>query len=47
MLLSPYGASALLLARYAELSPWRVAVSWNGRFVLHALLPLALLPLLA
>lgn len=47
MLLSPYGASALLLARYAELSPWRVAVSWNLRFVLLALLPLSLLPLLA
>jgi len=47
MLLSPYGASALLLARYAQLSPWRVAVSWNGRFVLLALLPLGLLPLLA
>ncbi len=47
MLLSPYGASALLLARYAELSPWRVAVSWNLRFVLLALVPLALLPLLA
>lgn len=47
MLLAPYGASALLLARYAQRSPWRVAVSWNTRFVLCALLPLALLPLLA
>lgn len=47
MLLSPYGASALLLARYAQRSAWRVAVSWNTRFVLTALLPLALLPLLA
>src|SRR5690606_28478893 len=46
MLLSPYGASALLLARYAELSAWRVAVGWNGRFVLWALPPLLLLPLL-
>lgn len=45
MLISPYGASALLLARYAQLSPWRVAVVWNGRFVLLALIPLGLLQL--
>lgn len=47
MLLSPYGPSALLLARYAQLSPWRIAVGWNGRFVLSVLLPLLLVPLLA
>lgn len=46
MLISPYGASALLLARYAQLSPWRVAVVWNGRFVLLAVVPLGLLQLL-
>lgn len=45
MLISPYGASALLLGRYAQLSPWRVAVVWNGRFVLLAVIPLALLQL--
>jgi hypothetical protein len=47
MLLSPYGPSALLLARHAQLSPWRIAVGWNGRFVLSVLLPLLLVPLLA
>ncbi|WP_217477470.1 hypothetical protein [Stutzerimonas stutzeri] len=47
MLLSPYGPSALLLARHARLSPWRIAVGWNGRFVLSVLLPLLLIPLLA
>ncbi|WP_413042682.1 hypothetical protein [Pseudomonas sp. YJ42] len=47
MLLSPYGPSALLLARHAQLSPWRIAVGWNGRFVLRVLLPLLLIPLLA
>ena len=47
MLLSPYGPSALLLARHAQLSPWRIAVGWNGRFVLSVLLPLLLIPLLA
>jgi len=47
MLLSPYGPSALLLARHAQLSPWRIAVGWNGRFVLQVLLPLLLVPLLA
>lgn len=46
MLISPYGASALLLGRYAQLSPWRVAVVWNGRFVLLALIPLGLLQLI-
>jgi len=47
MLLSPYGPSALLLARHAQLSPWRIAVGWNGRFVLSVLIPLLLVPLLA
>ena len=47
MLLSPYGPSALLLARHAQLSPWRVALGWNGRFVLSVLLPILLIPLLA
>ncbi|MGM3389453.1 hypothetical protein KXR94_17560 [Stutzerimonas stutzeri] len=47
MLLSPYGPSALLLARHAQLSPWRIAFGWNGRFVLGVLGPLLLLPLLA
>lgn len=47
MLISPYGPSALLLARHAQLSPWQVAVAWNGRFVLSVLLPLLLIPLLA
>lgn len=47
MLLSPYGPSALLLARHAQLSPWRIALGWNGRFVLSVLIPLLLIPLLA
>lgn len=47
MLISPYGPSALLLARHARLSSWQVAVVWNGRFVLSVLLPLLLIPLLA
>lgn len=47
MLLSPYGPSALMLARHAQLSPWRVALGWNGRFVVSVLLPLLLVPLLA
>ncbi len=47
MLLSPYGPSALMLARHAGLSPWRIAFGWNGRFVLLALGPLMLVPLLA
>src|SRR5690606_21548290 len=47
MLLSPYGPSALMLARHAGLSPWRIAFGWNGRFVLLALGPLLLVPLLA
>ncbi|MGK9066000.1 hypothetical protein [Stutzerimonas chloritidismutans] len=47
MLLSPYGPSALLLARHAQLSPWRIAFGWNGRFVLAVLTPLLLIPLLA
>ncbi|HBS80434.1 MAG TPA: hypothetical protein DD989_17590, partial [Pseudomonas sp.] len=47
MLLSPYGPSAVLLARHAQLSPWRIAVGWNGRFVLSVLVPLLLIPLLA
>ncbi|MCQ4296079.1 hypothetical protein NAU58_10855 [Pseudomonas stutzeri] len=47
MLLSPYGPSALMLARHAELSPWRIAFGWNGRFVLLVLGPLLLVPLLA
>ena len=47
MLLSPYGPSALLLARHAQLSSWRIAVGWNGRFVLSVLIPLLLIPLLA
>lgn len=47
MLLSPYGPSALLLARHAQLSPWRIAVGWNGRFVLRVLFPLLMVPLLA
>lgn len=47
MLLSPYGPSALMLARQAQLSPWRIAFGWNGRFVLLVLGPLLLVPLLA
>lgn len=47
MLLSPYGPSALMLARHAGLTPWRIAFGWNGRFVLLALGPLLLVPLLA
>ncbi|AGA88277.1 hypothetical protein [Stutzerimonas stutzeri] len=47
MLLSPYGPSALMLARHAQLSPWRIAFGWNGRFVLLVLGPLLLVPLLA
>jgi len=47
MLLSPYGPSALLLARHAQLSPWRIAFDWNGRFVLMVIGPLLLIPLLA
>jgi hypothetical protein len=47
MLISPYGPSALLLARHAQLSSWQVAVVWNGRFVLSVLVPLLLIPLLA
>ncbi|WP_028238999.1 hypothetical protein [Stutzerimonas azotifigens] len=47
MLLSPYGPSALLLARHAQISPWRIAFHWNGRFVLCALPLLLALPLLA
>lgn len=46
MLISPFGPSALLLARYAKVSPAEVALSWNGRFVLSALLPLLVLVLL-
>lgn len=47
MLLSPYGPSALLLARHAQLSPWRIAFGWNGHFVLLVIGPLLLIPLLA
>jgi hypothetical protein len=47
MLISPYGPSALLLARHAQLSSWQVAVVWNGRFVLSVLVPLLLIPQLA
>lgn len=47
MLLSPYGPSALLLARHAQLSPWRIALGWNGKFVLLVIGPLLLIPLLA
>ncbi|WP_434457121.1 hypothetical protein JQR85_17570 [Stutzerimonas urumqiensis] len=47
MLLSPYGPSALLLARHAQLSPWRIAYHWNGRFVLIALPLLLAITLLA
>ncbi len=47
MLLSPYGPSALMLARHAGISPWRIAFGWNGRFVLLVLGPLLLVPLLA
>lgn len=47
MLISPYGASAIMIARYAGLTPWHVAVNWNGRFVLWALPFMLLIPLLA
>ena len=47
MLISPYGASALMLARYSGLTPWRVAVTWNGPFVLWIVVPMLLIPLLA
>lgn len=40
MLLSPFGPSALLLARYANVSAAQVAFFWNGRFALCALIPL-------
>ncbi|MFC3609335.1 hypothetical protein [Stutzerimonas tarimensis] len=40
MLLSPYGPSALMLSRYAQISPWNIAFRWNGRFALLAIVPL-------
>lgn len=40
MLLSPYGPSVLMLARYGNISPWNVGFRWNGRFVLLAVAPL-------
>lgn len=46
MLVSPFGPSALLLARYANVSATEVAFFWNGRYVLFALLPLLVLVLL-
>ena len=42
MIFSPFGPSALILARFSGEKPWRVAFVWNGRFVLAAL-PLLLL----
>ncbi|MCQ4318996.1 hypothetical protein [Stutzerimonas stutzeri] len=36
-----------LAADHAQRSPWRIAVGWNGRFVLSVLFPLLLMPLLA
>lgn len=43
MLLSPFGPSALMLARYANTSPWRIAFNWNGGIALVAIPPLLLL----
>lgn len=43
MLISPFGPSALMLARYANTSPWRIAFNWNGGFTLVAIPALLLL----
>lgn len=36
MMLSPFGPSVMLLARFGQVSRWAVAFRWNGRFVLIA-----------
>lgn len=44
MMLSPFGPSVMLLARFGQLSRWLVAFGWNGLFALSTLpLMLALL----
>jgi len=45
MIFSPFGPSALILARFAGVKPREVVFSWNGRFVV-TVLPLLLLLLL-
>ncbi|WP_166268834.1 hypothetical protein [Marinobacter caseinilyticus] len=46
MMLSPFGPSVMLLARFGKLSRWVVAFGWNGLFALASLpLMLALLGL--
>lgn len=47
MLLSPFGPSALLLARLSRVPARRLSLGWNGRLALSALPFLLLLPLLA
>ncbi len=37
MMLSPFGPSVMLLARFGQISRWVVAFRWNGLFVLIAL----------
>ena len=37
MMLSPFGPSVMLLARFGQVSRWVVAFRWNGLFVLIAL----------
>lgn len=42
MMLSPFGPSVMLLARFGQLSRWLVAFGWNGLFALSTL-PLMLI----
>lgn len=42
MIFSPFGPSTLILARYSDEKPFRVAFGWNGRFV-ASVMPLLLL----
>lgn len=37
MIFAPFGPSTLILARYSEVSPYRVVFRWNGPFVATAL----------
>ncbi|OPK10330.1 hypothetical protein BZ163_10770 [Pseudomonas sp. VI4.1] len=43
MLLSPFGPSTMLLARYMNTSPWKITFNWNGGFTLVAIPTLLLL----
>ncbi|MGH8432891.1 MAG: hypothetical protein ACRERX_00055 [Pseudomonas sp.] len=47
ILLSPFSPSALLLARYANVSTTQVALYWNGHVALWAVIPVMLLAMLA